>query len=225
MVYVDNILIASTNANEHKEHLRQVFRLLEANGLVIRKDKCVFGVSEIDFLGHRVTPAGILPLPDRVKALQEYPVPENKAALQRFLGMINYYHRFLPKIAGQLHPLHVASAGRGQDIEWSPDCQTAFEKAKAALASATLLHHPRPDSLMSITTDASGTSIGGQIEQRQGGQWKPIAFFSRKLSPAETKYAAFDRELLAVFCAIKHFSHFVKGCPFTAFTDHKPLLS
>ena len=137
--------------------------------------------------------------------------------------MINYYHRFLPKIAGQLHPLHVASAGRGQTIEWSPDCQTAFEKAKAALASATLLHHPRPDAPTSITTDASGTSIGGQIEQRQGNLWKPIAFFSRKLSPAEMKYAAFDRELLAVFCAIKHFRHFLEGRPFTAFTDHKPL--
>ena len=225
-VYVDDILIASMDAKEHKEHLRQVFEMLNANGLVIRKDKCVFGVSEINFLGHRVTPAGILPLADRVETLQTYPVPENKAALQRFLGMINYYHRFLPKIAGELHPLHVASAaGRGQVIEWSPDCQTAFEKAKAALAAATLLHHPRPDSAMSITTDASGTSIGGQIEQLQGGVWKPIAFFSRKLSPAEKKYAAFDRELLAVFCAIKHFRHFVEGRSFTAFTDHKPLTS
>ena len=154
-VYLDDILIASTNTEEHKDHLRQVLKLLEANGLVIRKDKCVFGVTEINFLGHRVTTAGILPLPDRVAALQEYPVPENKAALQRFLGMINYYHRFLPKIAGHLHPLHTASAGRGQAIEWSPDCQTAFEMAKSALASATLLHHPRPDATTSITTDAS----------------------------------------------------------------------
>ena len=137
--------------------------------------------------------------------------------------MINYYHRFLPKIAGQLHALHASSSGRGQSIEWSPDCQQAFEKAKSALAEATLLHHPRPDAPTSITTDASGTSISGQIEQRHGGLWRPITFFFRKLSPAETKYAAFDRELLAVFCAIKHFRHFLEGRPFTAYTDHKPL--
>ena len=137
--------------------------------------------------------------------------------------MINYYHRFLPKIAGQLHALHAASSGRGQSFKWSPDCQNAFEKAKSALAEATLLHHPCPAAPTSITTDASGTSISGQIEQRHGGLWRPIAFFFRKLSPAETKYAAFDRELLAVFCAIKHFRHFLEGRPFTAYTDHKPL--
>ena len=222
-VYVDDILMASTNTQMQKDHLRQVFQLLTSNGLVIQKDKCVFGVQEIDFLGHRVTATGILPLPDPVTTLQEYQVPENKAALQRFLRMINYYHRFLPKIAGQLHALHAASSGRGQSIEWSPDCQQAFEKAKSALAEATLLHHPRPDAPTSITTDASGTSTSGQIEQRHGGLWRPIAFFFRKLSPAETKYAAFDRELLAVFCAIKHFRHFLEGRPLTAYTDHKPL--
>ena len=116
-VYVDDILIASKSAKEHKEHLRQVCQLLEDNGLVIRKDKCIFGVPEIEFLGHKVTAAGILPLPDRVTTIKEYPVPENRAALQRFLGMINYYHRFLPKIAGHLKPLHVASAGSVQS--WS----------------------------------------------------------------------------------------------------------
>ena len=224
-VYVDDILIASKSAKEHKEHLRQVCQLLEDNGLVIRKDKCIFGVPEIEFLGHKVTAAGILPLPDRVTTIKEYPVPENRAALQRFLGMINYYHRFLPKIAGHLKPLHVASAGSGQSIDWTPECQKAFETAKSALAEATLLHHPRPDVPISITTDASDVAIGGQVEQRLGGQWKPIAFFSRKLSPAETKYAAFDRELLAIFCAIKRFRHFLEGRSFTAYTDHKPLTS
>lgn len=224
-VYLDDILVASSSASEHKDHLRQVFYLLEANGLVIRKEKCLFGASEVDFLGHRVTREGILPIPERVSVIREFPVPDSKAALQRFLGMVNYYHRFCPKIAGHLHPLHKASSGRGQDIEWSNDCQTAFEFAKTALANATLLHHPRPNAPTSITTDASGSSIGGQVEQLHDGLWKPIAFFSRKFSTAEAKYAAFDRELLAIFCGIKHFRHYLEGRPFTAYTDHKPLTS
>ena len=222
-VYIDDILVASQNPQEHEQDLRKVFHLLEANGLVIRKDKCVFGVSEVNFLGHRVTTSGILPLPDRVAVLQDYKVPETKAALQRFLGMINYYHRFMPKIAGGLKPLHSACSGRGQTIEWSADCQVAFDTAKSALAAATLLHHPRPNAPTSITSDASDIAIGGQLEQKHGNTWKPIAFFSRKLSTAEKNYSAFDRELLAVYSAVKHFRHFIEGRSFTAFTDHKPL--
>ena len=222
-VYLDDILIASTSTKDHEQDLRRVFQLLDDNGLVIRKDKCVFGVSELNFLGHRVTTSGVLPLSDRVSVLQDYKVPDTKAALQRFLGMINYYHRFMPHIAGKLKPLHVASSGKGKSIEWTSDCQTAFDAAKSALARATLLHHPRPNTRTSITTDASDIAIGGQLEQKHGDTWKPIAFFSRKLSAAEKNYSAFDRELLAVYSAIRHFRHFVEGQSFTAFTDHKPL--
>jgi transposase InsO family protein len=222
-VYLDDILIASNSPEQHAQHLRHVFGLLSANGLVISKPKCIFGVSELDFLGHRVTPQGIRPMPDRVSAITAYPIPSNRASLQRFLGMINYYHRFLPKIAGLLSPLHAASSGRGQEIEWTEKCQAAFEAARSALATATLLHHPRPDSATSITTDASDIAVGAQLEQLQRGKWVPIAFFSKKLSDAEKKYSAFDRELLATYLAVKHFSHFVEGRKFTLYTDHKPL--
>ena len=111
-VYVDDILVASSSASKHKNHLRQVFCHVEANGLVVRKDKCLFGVSEVDFLGHRVTQEGILPIPEHVSVIREYPVPDSRAALQRFLGMINYYHRFCPKIAGHLHDEAKTSSGQ-----------------------------------------------------------------------------------------------------------------
>ena len=110
-----------------------------------------------------------------------------------------------------------------QQIEWSDVCDTAFHKAKEALSKATLLHHPRSNAPTSITVDASNTAIGAQLEQRHGESWVPIAFFSRKLSNTETKYSAFDRELLAAYQAIKHFRHFVEGREFSLYTDHKPL--
>ncbi|GFR66903.1 Pol polyprotein [Elysia marginata] len=91
------------------------------------------------------------------------------------------------------------------------------------LGKAVLLHHPRSDAVTSLTVDASNKAIGGQLEQRHGRLWVPIAFFSRKLSEAEQKYSAFDRELLASYAAVKHFRHFLEGRPFTIFTDHKPL--
>lgn len=224
-VYLDDILIASTSPAEHFDHLHQVFSLLSSNGLIIQKSKCVFGVKELEYLGHLITVDGVKPLPSRTDSIRNFPTPVSRASLQRFLGMINFYHRFLPGIAAHLEPLHVASAGRGKEIAWTPDCQVAFNKAKDALAQATLLHHPRAGAPTSVTVDASGSAIGAQLEQLYNGCWQPLAFFSRKLSPAEKNYSAFDRELLAAYQAVRHFRHFVEAKPFTLYTDHKPLTS
>ena len=115
-VNLDDILIASSSDDEHFDHLREIFDLLSANGLVINKSKCVFGVTELDYLGHKVIIEGIQPLPDSIKSIQNFPIPQNRPALQRFLGLINYYHRFLLNIAHKLDPLHLASSGRGKAI-------------------------------------------------------------------------------------------------------------
>ena len=214
-VYLDDILVASHSPQEHHQHLQQLFTLLSSNGLVIDKAKCVFGADEINFLGHHVSAAGITPLPDRIAALQNSSAPTDRTSLQRFLGMVNYYHRFLPGIADTLAPLHAQANGKGQTIEWSKDCQEAFDKAKTVLSNAktvlsnaVFLHHPQPDLPTSLTVDASNTTIGVQLERRKGESWVPVAFFSRKLSDSERKYSAFDRELLASYSAIKHFRHF-----------------
>ena len=105
-VYLDDILIASTSTLQHLEDLRHIFELLSFNGLIINKSKCVFGVSELDYLGHTVTSNGIRPLTGRTQAIKEFPIPQTRGELQRFLGMINYYHRFLPGIAPKLALLH-----------------------------------------------------------------------------------------------------------------------
>ena len=224
-VYLDDILVASHSPQEHHQHLQQLFTLLSSNGLVINKAKCVFGADVIDFLGHHVSAAGITPLPDRIAALQNSSAPTDRTSLQLFLGMVNYYHRFLPGIADTLAPLHAQASGKGQTIEWSKDCQEAFDKAKTVLSKAVLLHHPQPDLPTSLTVDASNTAIGAQLEQRKGRSWVSLAFFPRKLSDSERKYSAFDRELLASYSAIKHFRHFLEGRSFTLYTDHKPLTS
>lgn len=223
-VYLDDILVASSSEVEHANHLRTVFGLLRDNGLCVNRKKCAFGLGELDYLGHRVSAAGIAPLPSKVEAVAQLPTPTSKLELQRFLGMINYYHRFLPKVAGLLAPLHEATKGKGKHITWTLACQTAFDAAKSALAAATLLHHPSRDASSRIVTDASDFAIGAAFEQQeQSGTWRPIAFFSRKLSSAEQNYSAFDRELLAIFASIKHFRHHVEGRAFHVRTDHKPL--
>lgn len=224
-VYLDDILIASSSPSVHAEHIRVVLRLLVNNGLVINRGKCVFGVTELTYLGHKVSAKGIAPVPERVAAVTSYPVPSSKVDLQRFLGMLNYYRRFLPHIAHVLRPLHELTKGRAQAITWTSDCQAAFERAKTMLTEATLLHHPSSTAETRLHTDASDVAVGAQLEQKLGPSkiWSPIAFFSRKLSAAEMKYSTFDRELLAAYLAIGHFRHFLEGRSFTLLTDHKPL--
>ena len=221
-VYLDDIHISSYTEKEHEAHLRQVFRLLSDNGMVINRKKGVFDVGELTYLGHRITASGIVPLESRVEAVSDFPVPTNKVSLQRFLGMINYYHRFMPRLADKLHSLHDATKVKGQTIIWTAECQSAFLAAKSALVTASLLHHPHSNAKTSITVDASDRAVGGQLEQLLNGIWCPVAFFSRKLSNAERKYSAFDHELLAIFLAVKHFRHHVEGHQFTIFTYHKP---
>ena len=174
-VYFDDILVARHSPQEHHQHLQQLFTLLSSNGLVINKAKCVFGADEINFLGHHVSAAEITPLPDRIAALQNRSAPTDRTSLQRFLEMVNYYHRFLSGIADTLAPLHAQTSGKGQTIEWSKDCQEAFDKAKTVLSKAVLLHHPQPDLPTSLTVDASNTAIGAQLEQRKGQSWVPLA--------------------------------------------------
>jgi hypothetical protein len=222
-VYLNDILIASKDLAEHMRHLRQVFEILQSAGLQINPAKCTFSVSTLTFLGHNVSSFGISPMEKHVKALTDFPLPSDLKQLQRFLGLINFYRRFLPGIAGTLQPLTDLLRGNPKSLVWTEVAAPAFSAAKAALAAATALVHPRPGAVISLATDASDTHIVGVLQQLSGGSWQPLAFFSRKLSTTESKYSTFDRELLAVFAAVRHFRFVLEGRPFRILTDHLPL--
>ena len=222
-VYIDDILIASRNKTEHMVHLRQVLERLQQQGLVINLAKCQFGREELDFLGHRITKHGIAPLPSKVDAIKDFPRPTTVKGLQEFMGMVNFYHRFVPAAASIMQPLYSALVGKPKELQWDEAMTSAFNSTKEALSNATMLAHPRTEAPIAVTVDASGVAVGAVLEQLVHGSWQPLAFFSRQLRPTERKYSAFDRELLALHLAIRHFRYFVEGRNFTAFTDHKPL--
>ena len=217
-VYLDDILIASTNTEQHLRDLGELFKRLEAHGLVINRSKCIFGVKSITFLGHQVNADGIAPLEEKVSAVRNYQRPSTVKQLQQFLGMLNFYHRFLPHAAATLVPLHAALAGwkRFTALQWTPEMESAFLEAKKTLADATLLVHPSENAPTALTVDASQQAIGGVLEQHISGEWRPLGFFSRKLHTRETKYPIFGRELLAAHLAIRH-SLFSGGAPLYSF--------
>lgn len=225
--YIDDLLIASPDDASHRQHLHQVFTRLQDYGVQINVDKSEFGATSLTFLGHTVSPAGIAPLSTKCEAIQQFPKPSTQRQLKCFLGMVNYYHRFIPRCSALLQPLHamVKPCKRGQSISltWTDDTNAAFLAAKEALADAATLSFPAPDAEVSLATDASDTGTGAVLQQFVDGAWKPIAFCSQKFNKAESNYSTYDRELLAIFKAIKRFQYYLEGRRFHVYTDHKPL--
>ncbi|GFX31192.1 retrovirus-related Pol polyprotein from transposon 297 [Trichonephila clavipes] len=215
------------NAEEHRSHLRTIFQRLSSYGLKLNISKCVFGVTELIFLGHLITPDGIKPLPEKVQAVLDYKQPETVGSLRKFLGLLNFYRRFLPKAAEQQYLLSEFLKGSkvkdSKPLNWSSEAITAFQRCKQALADAALLAHPSPSAPLALHVDASDYAIGGALHQVVDSELQPLAFFSRKLTSSEKSYSAYDRELLAIYSAIRHFRYILEARDFTVFTDHKPL--
>ena len=140
--------------------------------------------------------------------------------------MINFYRKFLPNGAALLKPLYEAVKGthKKTQLNWTSDMQTAFNAAKCSLSASATLAHPLPNSTIALSTDASDIGIGACLEQHTERGWQPISFFSKKLKKSEQKYSTFDRELLALYEAVRHFRYFLEGRNFIMFTDHQPLV-
>ena len=227
--YIDDLLIASPDAETHQQHLQQVLTRLQDYGVQVNVDKSVFGVPSITFLGHTVSLEGITPLQEKCESIQNFPKPTTQRQLKQFLGMLNYYNRFIPSCSLLLQPLYamIKPCKKGQSISlvWTPATEEAFTAAKQALNSVSPLSFPAPDAIISIATDASDIGIGAVLQQYADGGWKPLSFFSKKFNKAESKYSTYDRELLAIYKAIKRFRYFVEGRNFHVYTDHKPLTS
>ena len=166
--YVDDLLIASRNPTEHLTHLRLVFERLSQYGIIINAQKSVLGVSNLIFLGHLVDSNGIRPLREKVEAIHIFPKPATQRKLREYLGLVNFYRRFLPDGAKLLLPLTNLLSGKttsNAPITWSPEAESAFEQSKASLAQATLLHHPRHDAPTCIANDASDYAVGAVLQQ------------------------------------------------------------
>ena len=223
-VYLDDILIASESMEQHMEDLERVFKILEENGLVVNRKKCILGATSIEFLGHFVDANGIRPLPEKVEAIKKVAPPTTIKELQRFLGMVNYYRRFIRKAAHHLFYLFECLGNKPKKLEWNKNMQESFEAIKLALSNAAMLSHPDSSLPLAITSDASDVAIGAVLEQRGPKGWEPLAFFSKKLSDSQQKWPPYDRELHAAHKAVRHFKHMVEGRTFTIYTDHQSLV-
>jgi hypothetical protein len=179
-VYLDDILVASQDEAAHQRHLKVVFALLQQNGLIIKLDKCLFGCMSVDFVGQCLSATGIDPLSSRVQAITEFPRPVTVKKLQAFLGLFNFYRRFIPVAERLVLPLTRTLRGRPKELAllpWSPGMAYAFSVAQGARSSSAILAHPVAGAELSLVTDASTTHVGAVIQQRRREQaWRPLGF-------------------------------------------------
>ena len=224
LIYLDDIIVFSSTFKDHLVRLSGVFQALNDAGLQLKPSKCHFALREVRYLGHVVSQAGIKPDDDKVKAVSTYPVPKTTKELKQFLGLTNYYRRFIKDYAHIAEPLHKVQ-GKSKSLQWNQSCQLAFDTLKHKLTTPPILAYPDFSSLSLVYSDASSFAIGGVLGQIQQNKEVVISYWSRQLTKAERNYSAIKREALAAVCTIKEFYPYVYGFPFKLITDHNPLIS
>ena len=225
MVYIDDILVFSNDFETHLQSLEQVFLRLNKVNMKAKLKKCEWARSELLYLGHIINRQGIKVDPDKVQAVQSFPLPRCILDVETFLGKVNYYSKFIPKFSAISKPLYDFKKRRFNRDTWQlTDSEIqAFEDLKTSLCTAPVLRHPIHDKPFILSTDASGYAMGAVLSQLFEDGEHPIAYASKMLNSAESRYSVIEKESSAVCWAIFHFEEYLDGVPFLVYSDHKPL--
>lgn len=227
VLYIDDILIFSKTEEEHAQHVAEVLALLAKAKLHLKLAKCKFAQPELKFLGHVITKEGTSMDPAKVKGVADFPQPTTTVEIQCFVGMCNYFSRYIKDYATMARPLTSIQNLKGPwpDGHWGTEQTQAFERLKHAIQHDVLLKLPDMKAALTGTSpfqvviDASQEGMGGVL--LQGG--RPVAFYSRQFSSCERKFGTGDREMCAVIFALKTWRCYLEGVEFELFTDHEPL--
>lgn len=225
--YQDDVLVYTPTIEQHYDTLHQIFKKFDENGVIINKDKSELCRDKVTVLGYEINESGIKPSIEKREVVDAVGQPVTEDQLHTFVGVVNYYNRFIPGCSLILAPLYKLFTSKKKckkEIKWTPEGERSFRLAKNAL-NEVCLAHPDYSKEIAIMIDASDYGIGGVIQQLEGDTWRPIQYFARKLSKTEQRYSTFGRELLAAFASAKKFRHHVEGREFTLFTDHLALVS
>jgi len=222
LAYLDDIMVYSHDAKSHLERLATLFQRLREANLKLKPSKCHLMQKRVSFLGYTVSQDGIGTDPDKIAAVKDWPTPQNLRQCRAFVGLCQYYRRFVPDFSGIAAPLH-ALTKKGAHFVWSDECQTAFTRLKEILTSADVLALPREDGMFILDCDASDKAIGAVLSQVQDGIEKPICYASQLYDRHQKNYNVTRKELLAVVTFTKKFRQYLLGAPFLVRSDHAAL--
>ena len=222
LVYLDDIIVYSRSFADHINHLNDVFSRLRSANVKLKPSKCSFARSSVEYLGHVVSRDGIRPDPSKIAAVATFPVPRCVRDVRSFLGLANYYRRFIHNFASIASPLHMLTH-KNVRFHWDDSSDKAFHTLKSCLTSAPILAYPDFSLPFELNTDASSTGIGFALCQTQDGQRRAIAYGGRDLNTAERNYSTTEREALAIVEGIKKFRNYLYDRKFVLHTDHHAL--
>lgn len=224
LCYIDDILITSEDEAQHIVLLRQVLKRLEDHGLTVKKEKCQFMVQKITYLGHTIDKKGIHPTHDKVEAIMKASSPADLSQLRSFLGLVQYYSKFLPNLSTVMEPLHHLLRGK-EPWKWTCECEAAFIKVKQMLISPPVLAHYNVSKPIKVACDASQYGVGGVLSIMTEEGERPVAYVSRSLTASERNYSQIEKEALAIIYTVDRLNQYIYGRPFVLVTDHKPLVT
>lgn len=222
--YLDDVAIFSDTWREHVQHLEQVFSRLQDAGLTVKAKKCKFGRGEVSYLGHVVGQGMRRPQELKVQAIKEFPLPQTKKDLMSFIGLVNYYHQYIPQFSEKASPLTDAlKKTEPTKIKWDDRKIHAFEALKLALATQPVLVSPDYTRPFLVQCDASEKGLGVVLSQENEGEEHPVLFASRKLTSREQAYSTIEKECACLVWAVEKLRCYLYGSEFIFITDHRPL--
>ena len=222
LFYLDDIIVFSSNWEEHLARRHEVFERLRHAKLKLGAAKCTFAAKEVSYLGHRVTEEGLLPDPSLLAAIRDIPPPTTATEVRSFLGLAGYYRRYVKGFAAIAAPLH-ALTRKDAVFHWSEDCQTAFDQLKTRLTTSPITAFPDFSQEFRLYTDSSTAGLGAILGQVRDGKERIICCASRALNKAEKSYPTTKLECLAIVWAVAKFRPYLMAMPFEVFTDHYAL--
>ena len=223
--YLDDILVYSDTLEEHKIHVRRVLEALSEAGLHLKPEKCEFHRQQVKYLGMIVQHNGVRMDPAKVSAIVEWDSPKNLTDVRSFLGFANFYRRFIKGYSEVVAPI-VRLTRKDVPFVWTTDCEAAFNRLKEAFTSAPILSHFDPEREIIVETDASDYVSAGVLSQYDDdGILHPVAFFSKKHTPAECNYEIYDKELMAIIRCFEEWRPELESTahPIQVLSDHKNL--
>ena len=229
-IYLNDILVFSHDEESHLKDLDSVFEVIDKYNLKVSLSKCVFYVKELDFLGFNVSADGLRPTAQKSNELSEFPYPTDSKSLRRFLGMVGFYRKLVPKFASIVLPLTecIRVKPNHKSLELTDSEKQSFDEIKKVLSELKALAHIQTGyTHFQLVTDSSQYTVGAALHQMVNDHPIPVGFFSKKLSQAQRNYLTFDRELLTSYLAVSllQFRHHIEGRYVLLLTDHKPLCS